>query len=302
MGSPRPLISLQRLIARFRNGERGFILLLTQGAMALGATVTVVLLVGTAAQLRSSGSSRERESAYFTAKAALEVTLADLVQGQDISLPSYQPPPVSLNGVEAQVRVSTPPFGSDQPKLIYRFVDPGATTSLVSLAPGESQALTLEGVQPFSVIGINWAFDDATPQGTSKTNLDLELVVEDASGLVVGKKAVLGKSGEHPAWSPVQLFVRAGPSTTYVVRFSNTSKPDDKDAVAVNSKPFSSLGGSDHTWMRAQMTGREYILRAAAGNAFVLKAYVRQMPGPSQVAPAPQLVVVETWRAATSGQ
>jgi hypothetical protein len=302
VGSPRPLINLQRLIARFRSSEQGFIMLLTQGAMVLGTTVTVVLLVGTAAQLRSSGSSRERDSAYFTAKAAVEVALADLLQGQDISLPGYQPPPVSLNGVEAQVRVSTPPVGSDQPKLIYRYGDPGAKTALASLAPGQSLAVTLVGVQPFSTIGVNWAFADPTPLGTGTTKLSLELVVEDVSGLVVGKKAVAGKIGEHPARSPVQLFVRAGPSTKYVVRFKNTSKPDDKDAVAASSRPFSSLGGSDHTWMRAQMTGREYILRATATNAFVLKAYVRQIPGPSQVGAVPQLVVVETWRADTSGQ
>lgn len=270
--------------------------------MVLGTTVTVVLLVGTAAQLQSSGSSHERDSAYFTTKAALEVTLADLLQGQDISLSSYQPPPVSLNGEEARVSVSTPPAGSDRPRLIYRYVDPGAATRLVSLAPGQSFSVTLEGVQPFSTIGVGWAFDDATSQGTGKTKLDLELVVEDASGLVVGKKAVAGTIGEHPARSPAQLFVRAGPSTTYVVRYKNTSKPDDQFAVAVNSKPFSSLGGSDYTWMRAQMTGREYLLRATAGTAFVLKAYVRQIPGPSQAAPVPQLVVVETWRAATSGQ
>jgi hypothetical protein len=110
----------------------------------------------------------------------------------------------------------------------------------------------------------------------------------------------MNDTNDRRPWGSLQLFVLAGPDTTYTVQFINEGAPDKASA---QSLPFSSLGGSDHTWVRTKMTGKEYLLRATVRDAFALKAYVRQLPGPDQPsAGVPQLIVVEAWRSGAASE
>lgn len=250
--------------------------------MMLGTTTTLGLLLLVQGNLRSAEAFQGRDLTYYSAKAAVEVAMADLLAGQDIALPGYTPSPVTLNGVTSTVSVQTP-AGSYRPKLVYRYIDPGASTALASLPGGGERVVKIEGVQPFSTIGMSWAFDDSfLPH--------LEMVIEDSTG------AVIARDEQEDARTPFQLIVRSGTDTRYTIRFINRGNSP------VASLSFSSLGGLDHTWVLAKASGREYILRADTVGGFGLKAYVRQIPGPDQVSPVPQVIVVETWRSIRLGE
>jgi len=205
--------------------------------------------------------------------------MGDMLRGVDLFHQGYQPPQFTLNNLPVTVTVAAP-AGSYRPKTVFRYMDPGVKTGLASLEPGDTWSVRLEGVLPFSILGGGWAFDDTLPPS-------VRIEIEDPTGA----KAV---TAAERTVSPLQLLVRSGTASEYIVRFVNTG------TTPVVSKRFSSLGDDDKTWILGKMTGREYILESTAGEGtYKLRAYVRQIPGPDQPGAVPQIIVVETWRRAT---
>lgn len=269
----------KRVSARLIRGERGAILVLTVILSTFGIVVSTSALAVVGGHLQVSKTYEVRGASYYTAKAGMDAAMGDMLRGVDLVRQGYQPPQLTVNNLPVRVTVAAP-AGSYRPKTVFRYVDPGVQTGLASLGPGNTWSVRLEGVLPFSVLGVGWAFDDTLPPS-------IRIEVEDPTGA----KAV---SAAERTRSPLQLLVRSGTATEYVVRFINTG------TAPVVSKPFSSLGDDVNTWILGKMTGREYILEATAGEAsYALRAYVRQIPGPNQLVAVPQIIVVETWRRAT---
>jgi hypothetical protein len=269
----------KRVLVRLIRGERGAILALTVILSTFGIVVSTSALALVGGHLQVSKTYEVRGASYYTAKAGMDAAMADMLLGVNLLRQGYQPPQLTVNNLPVTVTVAAP-AGAFRPKAVFRYVDPGVQTGLASLGPGNAWTVRLEGVQPFSVLGVGWAFDDTSPPS-------VRIEIEDPTGA----KAV---AEDERTKSPLQLLVRSGTSTEYVVRFTNTG------TTPVLSLPFSSLGDDSKTWILGKMTGREYILEAAAGEAsYALRAYVRQIPGPDQPGAVPQIIVVETWRRTT---
>ena len=90
--------------------------------------------------------------------------------------PSYTPPSLDLNDRTVGLLIEAPQEEA-RPRVAYRYIDPGATAGLASLAPGATWSVKLNGVQPLSTLFVNWAFSFGAGEAP-----DLEIRVLDSEG------------------------------------------------------------------------------------------------------------------------
>ena len=271
--------------------QSGQVLLLTMVVIAVGALTTGGLLAVAISSSRASGTFLDQTDAYYAAAAGIEEVMADLLEGKDALDPSYTVPSPTVNGFPVIVSV-TAPLVDRAPRATYRYIDPGASADLASVAPGVTRSVKLGGAEPFSSLVINWAFlpSDST---------DLALRVFDGGGVKIadnGEDINTGSSETevvpplNPRASPATLILQLGSGDTYTVEFEN------RDTGTVTSRPFSARGGHERTWVYYKSIGKEYIITSTAQD-ITLKAYVRQIPGPGPSSPPlKQTVVVESWQ------
>ena len=168
-----------------------------------------------------------------------------------------------------------------RPRVAYRYIDPGATAGLASLAPGATWSVKLNGVQPLSTLFVNWAFSFGAGEAP-----DLEIRALDSEGDEVADSIEPEVSG-----APATLIARLDSGDTFTVVFEN-----EDDDSPILSRGFSVKGRLDSTWMFVKSVGKEYLITAVAGD-LALRAYVRQIPGPGSTSPPlKQTVVVESWQ------
>ncbi|MCH8309215.1 MAG: hypothetical protein IIB17_01805 [Chloroflexi bacterium] len=148
-----------KLTSRLRqlNDEAGNAVLYAMLVIVVGAILMSALLPFIAANLRAASASIDNTREYYTAAAGIEAVLADLIQGKNILDSGYAPPAVTLNDITAEISVGTPDTRLRKPS-IQRWLDPGVSSGLNRLGPGEEWIVRLNGIQPYSVISINWAF------------------------------------------------------------------------------------------------------------------------------------------------
>jgi hypothetical protein len=191
------------------------------------------------------------------------------------------------------------------PRTVYRYIDPGASSALASLAPLGVHRVRLLNVEPYSLLAVNWTFT-AVPFDEAEG----EIRVFDSRGTKIAEEdgEVDDDDGQQ---ATVSLAVQLGADSEYVVEFLN--EEDDKGPIL--SMPFSSVGGAGATWIHSKLNGREYVVTASASGVtgatgeevaapVILRAYVRQLPGahPDNAA-LKQIIVMESWRRLeTSGE
>ncbi|MBI4337950.1 MAG: hypothetical protein HY683_09015 [Chloroflexi bacterium] len=252
--------------------RKGQVLLLMVLGMGVGGLALGALLTFTDVHLRLVRKAQDQTFAYQAAAAAVEAVIADLRTGTDALAGGYTPPQVTLNGLTPTVTVAAPSV-TTPPVMAYRYLDPGASAGLLSLAGGATWQVTLNGVEPRSLLAVSWTF---TPSSGS-----WRVRLLDSQGQQVASRSGSGS----PGW----LTVEATEGTTYTLEFRN------QGSGAQASQSFSSNGGRDSTWAYMRLKGQEYLVTAAV-SGLTVRAYLRQLPGPGATSPPLlQAVVVESW-------
>ena len=268
----------RRLVA----GQAGQLLPLTVILSTFGMTVTTALVVYVQGNLGATEKTREREVAYYTATAGIEAVLADAAQGRDLLSPAYTSPSVTVNDQTPAITIAAPP-ATGWPTLLYRYIDIGAATGLVSLAPGITWSVEVSGVQPFSNTLINVAFTSTSPPAATLS------IVDDLEN-VISSSTLIETLDAAQSLYQVWLDTRLGVASTYTVLFENGG------ADPITAAAYSSIGGASATWFLTRATGKEYIITSTSPAGFQLRVYVRQTPGPGvNGTQVQQTVVVETW-------
>jgi hypothetical protein len=189
-------------------------------------------------------------------------------------LSNYVIPSVSLNGLDVTLSISSP--ADERPPVPYIYIDPGTDSGLNPLPPGAQWLIQLWGLEEGSIIRINWAF---TPK-------EGEWEIKVFEGTDITAKEVAEGEGDN---SPGYLQATLAKGGIYTVIFRN-----DEEEINLFSKPFNSIDGGEYTWIRAQLSGREYMVTSQAGST-ILKVYIRQIPGPGPSSPPLKQRVVEWW-------
>ena len=137
--------------------------------------------------------------------------------------PSYTPPSLEQNDRTVGLLIEAPQEEA-RPRVAYRYIDPGATAGLASLAPGATWSVKLNGVQPLSTLFVNWAFSFGAGEAP-----DLEIRALDSEGDEVADSIEPEVSG-----APATLIARLDSGDTFTVVFEN-----EDDDSPILSRGFS---------------------------------------------------------------
>ena len=267
---------------RCLQGERGQLLLITIVVTTFGLTTSAALLGFVQGNAQAINRTQNRDIPYCTAAGALEAVFNDALKGQDLLDPSYTPPSVTLNDDTPIITIQPPP-STFKPQAGTHYIDPGASTGLGNLGPGENHELRLNKVEPFSVLVISIAF---TPMDIG----DLEIeVFDDKGNKIAEEKEVVVDAGNNVEIT--RLATRLGPATNYIVRFIN-----EDVAVPIVVQPFSDIGGKSQIYVKGEIAGKRYLLTATTKEGFQLRVVLSQIPGPHPSgAVVQQKLLIETW-------
>lgn len=243
------------------------LLIMLLGFVFLGAFLGLLNV-----NLLASGKAIDWSREYYSALSGIEAVIADLLQGKD-ALVGYTPPAIIINDLAVSLSISPP---VEKRPIAYLYIDPGAGTGLYPLPPKSHWLVQLWGIEAGSTIAINWAF--------IPVKADWKIAVFEGTDITL--KPVAEKEGKK---SPGELEAVLTKGGIYTVVFYNE---DEKEASY--SKPFSPLNGKENTWIYSQLSGREYLITSQAG-ATILKAYIRQIPGPGPTSHLIRQKMIEWW-------
>ena len=262
--------------------QAGQVMALTLMVTSVGALSAGAMLGIITTSSRSSGVFLDNTESYYAAAAGIEIVMADLLEGKDALATAdtpYQVPQLDVNDLPVKISIS-PPGPGTKPRVLYRYVDPGAQQGLSSLAPGATWSVQLNGVVPFSSLFVNWAFSYSTADVP-----ELEIRVLDSGGQQIASAT----KPEVPGF-PANVKIQVKEGSTYTVEFEN------KDTSPIVSRDFTIKGGQDRTWMFMKAVGKEYVITSEAG-VVRLFAYVRQLPGPGPTSTQlKHMVLIESWQ------
>ena len=254
-------------------------------AMSVSAITSVAFL---ATHLRTAARAQDDERLYYALDAAVELVLADLVRGADLTSPSYVAPLVVLNEVSTTTITIAAP-STTGPVPTPQYVDPGVTNpELLTIPAGEGYLLHILSAYPSqgtttSMLEVNWAM---TLVGTTSSAGGVTIKLFDTKGGVPP-----GRTANCPAGAALaqttQGFsgagvhsLRLGPvelttTATYSLAFCLASL-----SGSFTTNAYKPTGGNDDTWIYA-IAFKDYEVTAQADGASVT-ATVRQVPGPMQ--------------------
>jgi len=256
--------------------QRGQALAWTLIIMVFGSLVIGSFLPFVAGSFAAVRKVEDKLFASEANQAAIEAVLADLVSGVDILAGSYAPPQLTVNELNPALVLSEPPAGADT-GAIFRFLDPGATAGLASLAAGARVTVPVHGVPISTGMVVHWAFTPSARQW--------ELSVYQGEG--TGGALIGTDSGSNSPGIARAFTVATG---THTIEFRNN------DASAIASQPYGDVGGAGKTWVYSRARGKQYVVRAEA-EGYASEAFVRQLPGPGGSSSSlRRLVVVESWQ------
>lgn len=211
--------------------------------------------------------------ALYATDAGIEAVLADLQQGKDPLRPDYVVPAPALNDYQATVTVQ--PAQAFPPLLEpYRYLDPGASTSLKRLETGEHWTFVFRAAFGDGII-VQWSF---TPKAGS-----WELTLYQGEGTQGPLLAQASGTGSPGRLEVSPSLVTGG---VYTVDFHNTHQG------ALGSDSYSDTGGDGRTWLRVRAFA-DYVIVSETDRA-TLRSYARHFPGPA-FPQERQVVVVQTW-------
>ena len=271
----------------FVRAEKGFTLPMVVIVIALSVSaITSVAFLAT--HFRTVARAEDDERLYYALDAALELVLADLVRGADVTAVSYAASAVLLNDVSSTtIAFSTP--SSAGPVATQQYFDPGVTNpELLTIPAGNGYLLHILSAYPSqgtttSMLEVNWAI---TLVGTTSSAGGVTIKLFDNKGGVPPGRtsncptgAALAQTtqgfsgaGVHSLrMNPVELTASATYSLAFCLSSLNGS---------FTTNAYKPTGGNDDTWVYA-IAFKDYEVKAQADGASVT-ATVRQVPGPMQ--------------------